>query len=139
MALLCCFVLSLVMAPKVSRKFKTKANRNPRSSPFGSALIDKVRFLSAKCEETYETLTKYWSIWGERELVLSELDLSIHRNFVSRNWVSSCEVSILLLQLCLESFTLTSLSILRLQVVITWLPRSVVKSLPSLNKLFLKL
>ena len=100
------------MAPKVGRKFKTRSNRNPRSSPFGSALIDKVRFLSAKCEETYETLTKYWSIWGERELVLSELDLSIHRNFVSRNWVSSCEVSILLLQLCLESFTLTSLSIL---------------------------
>ena len=38
-------------------------------------------------------MTNYRSIWGEREIVLSELDPSIHRNFVSRNWVSLCEVS----------------------------------------------
>ena len=81
------------MAPKVGRKFKTRANRNPGSSSLGSALGDRKRFLSAKCEETYETLTKYSSIWGEREIVLNELDPSIRRNFVSRNWVSLCEVS----------------------------------------------
>ena len=72
------------MAPKVGRKYKTKANRNPGSLSFGSALVDRDRFLSAKCEDTYETLTKYRSI-GEREIVLSELDPSVRRNFVSRN------------------------------------------------------
>ena len=81
------------MTPKVGRKFKTIANRNTASSSSSSALVDRVRFLSAKCEETYETLTKYRSIWGEREIVLSELDPSIRRNFVSRNWVSLCKVS----------------------------------------------
>ena len=81
------------MAPKVGMKFKTRANRNLGSSSFGSTYIDRIRFLTDKCEETYETLTKYRSIWGEREIILSELDLSIRRNFVSRNWVSLCEVS----------------------------------------------
>ena len=41
----------------------------------------------------YETLTKYRSILGEKEIVLSELDPFIRRNFMSRNWVSLCEVS----------------------------------------------
>ena len=50
------------MAPKVGRKFKTRANRNPGFSSLGSALGDKDRFLSTKCEETYKTLTKYSSI-----------------------------------------------------------------------------
>ena len=81
------------MAPKVGRKFKTRANRNLRSSSSGSVLGDRECFLSAKCEETYENLTKYRSIWGEREIVLSELDPSICRNFVSRNLISLCEVS----------------------------------------------
>ena len=62
--------LSLVMVPKVGRRLKTRANRNPRSSFSGSTLVDRDRFLFAKCEETYETLTKYRSIWGEREIVL---------------------------------------------------------------------
>ena len=90
----CCVVLfmSLVMAPKVGWKFKTRANRNPGSSFSGSTLVDRVRFLSAKFEKTYKTLTKYRSIWGEREVVLSELDPSIRRNFVSKNWISLCVV-----------------------------------------------
>ena len=55
------------MDPKVGRKFKTKANRNPASSSSSaSPLFDRVRFLSTKTEEVYETLTKYRSIWGER-------------------------------------------------------------------------
>ena len=81
------------MAPKVGRKFKTRANRNNASSSSRSAFVNRVRFLTDKCEETYETLTKYRSIWGEREIVLSELDPSISRKFVSSNWVSLCEVS----------------------------------------------
>ena len=81
------------MAPKIGRKFKTRANRNPGSSSSGSAYFDRVRFLIDKCEKTYETLTKYRSIWGEREITLSELDPSIRRDFVSRNWASLCEVS----------------------------------------------
>ena len=91
--------LSLVIAPKVGRKFKTRANRNPRSSSSRLALVDRVRFLSAKCEETYETLTKYRSIWGEREIVLSKLDPSICIIFVSRNWYPCVKCLILLLQL----------------------------------------
>ena len=66
------------MAPKLGRKFKTRANRNPGSSSSSGSTIG-VRFLIEKCEEAYETLNKYWSIWGEREIVLSELDPSIHR------------------------------------------------------------
>ena len=54
--------LSLVMAPKVGRKFKTFANKNHGSSSSGSAYFDRVRFLTDKCEESYETLTKYRSI-----------------------------------------------------------------------------
>ena len=81
------------MAPKVGMKFKTRANRNLGSSSFGSTYIDRIRFLTDKCEETYETWTKYRSIWGEREIILSELDPSIRRNAVSRNWVSLCVVS----------------------------------------------
>ena len=50
------------MAPKVGRKFKTFANKNHGSSSSGSAYFDRVRFLTDKCEESYETLTKYRSI-----------------------------------------------------------------------------
>ena len=81
------------MAPKVCRKFKTRENKNPGSSSSGLAYFDRVRFLIDKCKETYETLTKYRFIRGEREIILSELDPSICSNFVSRNWVSLCEVS----------------------------------------------
>ena len=45
-----------------------------------------------KCEETYETLNKYRSIWCEKEIVLSELDPSIRRTFVARNWISLSEL-----------------------------------------------
>ena len=69
------------MASKVGRKCKTRANRNLGSFSFGLDLVDRVRFL-----------TKYKSIWGEREIILSELDPSMWRNFESRNWVSLCEV-----------------------------------------------
>ena len=87
------FIKSLDMAPKVGRKFKTKANRNIASSSSACPLVDRVRFLCDKTEEVYETLTKYRSIQGEREIVLDELDPSIRRNLVSRNWVSLCDVS----------------------------------------------
>ena len=80
------------MAPKVGTKFKTKVNRNTDSSSSTSPLVDRVRFLSAKTEEVYETLTKYRSIWGEREIVLIELDPSIRRNLVFRNWVPLCDI-----------------------------------------------
>ena len=72
------------MAPKVGRKFKTKANRTSASSSAPSQ-VDRVRFLLAESEEIFETLTKFRSIWGERQVVLDELDPSIHRNLVSRN------------------------------------------------------
>ena len=81
------------MAPKVGRKFKTKANRNIASSSSACPLVDRVRFLCDKTEEVYETLTKYRSIQGEREIVLDELDPSIRRNLMSRNWLSLCDIS----------------------------------------------
>ena len=49
------------MAPKVGRKFKTKANWNTTYSS-SSTLVDKVRFLTAKIKQIFETLTKYRSI-----------------------------------------------------------------------------
>ena len=72
------------MAPKLGGKFKTKAKKNPGSSSSSSSVVG-VRFLTKMCEEAYETLNKYRSIWGEREIVLSELDLSIRRAFMARN------------------------------------------------------
>ena len=56
------FFFFFFMAPKVGRKFKTRANRNPGSSSSSSILGDRKHFLSKKCEETYVTLTKYRSI-----------------------------------------------------------------------------
>ena len=64
------------MTPKVGRKFKTKANRTSASS-FVPSQVDRVRFLLAESEEIFETLTKFRSIWGERQVVLDELDPSI--------------------------------------------------------------
>ena len=80
------------MAPKVDRKFKVKANRTTASFSAPS-LVDRVRFPTAKTEQIFETLTKYKSIWGERQIVLDELDPSICRSLVSRNGVSLCDVS----------------------------------------------
>ena len=74
------------------KRYKTKANRNLASSST-SALVDRVRFPTSKIKQIFETLTKYRSIWGERQLVLDELDPSICRNLVSRNWASLCDVS----------------------------------------------
>ena len=74
------------MAPKVATKFKTKANRISTSSQ-----VDRVRFPSAKSEEIYETLTKFRSVWGEKQ-TLDELGPSNHRSLVSRTWVSLCDV-----------------------------------------------
>ena len=80
------------MALKAGENYKTKANKNSASSS-SSTLVDRVRFPTAKTEQIFETLTKYRSIWRKRLLVLDELDLSIHRNLVSRNWGSLCNVS----------------------------------------------
>ena len=55
------FSLTLDMAPKVGKKYKTKANRNSASSST-SALVDRVRFPTTKIEQIFETLTKYRSI-----------------------------------------------------------------------------
>ena len=66
--------------------------------------------MTKKCEEVYEILNKYGFVWGEREIVLSELDSSIRRNFVARNWVSLCEVSKLPLAALMREFY-TNLSI----------------------------
>ena len=78
---------------RLVEKFKTKANRTFASSSSSPSQLDKVRFLSIKTEEIFEILTKYRSIWGERQIFLDELDPSIYRNLVSRKQVSLCDVS----------------------------------------------
>ena len=75
------------MAFKVATKFKTKANRTSASSQ-----VDRVRFPLAKSEEIYETLTKFRSVWGEKQ-TLDKLGPSNRRSLVSRTWVSLCDVS----------------------------------------------
>ena len=75
------------MASKVATKFKTKANRTSASSQ-----VDRVRFPLAKSEEIYETLTKFRSVWGEKQ-TLDELGPSNRKSLVSRTWVSLCDVS----------------------------------------------
>ena len=64
------------MAPKVGRKFKTKAKKALASS-FAPTQFDRVRFSTARNEEIFESLTQCRSIWGERQIVLDELDPSI--------------------------------------------------------------
>ena len=66
------------MASKVATKFKTKANRTSTSSQ-----VDSVRFPSTKSEEIYETLTKFRSVWGEKQ-TLDELGPSNRKSLVSR-------------------------------------------------------
>ena len=80
------------MAPKGGRKFKTKAKKTSASS-FALTQFDRVRFSSTRNEEIFESLTQYRSIWGERKIVLDELDPSIHRSLESRNWLSLCDDS----------------------------------------------
>ena len=53
------------MAPKVGKKFKTKAKRTTTSF-FDPTQVDRVRFPTTRNDENFETLTKYRSIWGER-------------------------------------------------------------------------
>ena len=59
------------MAPKVGRKFKTKAKKTSASS-FAFIQFDRVRFSTVRNEEIFESLTQYRSIWGERQIVLDE-------------------------------------------------------------------
>ena len=80
------------MAPKVSKKFKTKAKKNTASSS-SPIQFDRVRIFTARIEEIFESLTQFRSIWGERQIALDELDPSICRNLESRNWLSLCDVS----------------------------------------------
>ena len=85
MVFVCVFFFKpLDMAHKVGRKIQNKANRTFASSSSSPSQLDKVRFLSIKTEEIFEILTKYRSIWGERQIFLDELDPSIYRNLVSR-------------------------------------------------------
>ena len=49
------------MAPKVGRKFKTKAMKTTTSSSTPSH-VDRVRFLIDRTKEIFETLTKYRSV-----------------------------------------------------------------------------
>ena len=78
------------MAPKNARKLRTKAKRVFGSSFEPIVEFDQTRFYTLQNEQKFETLVKYRSIWGERQINLDELDHSIHRNLESRKWLSLC-------------------------------------------------
>ena len=53
------------MAPKVGRKFKTKAKKTSTSSS-APTQFDRVRFSTARNEEIFESLTQY-RLFGEKD------------------------------------------------------------------------
>lgn len=83
-------VFPIFMAPMVGRKFKTKAKKVSKSTFAPVIEFDHIRFPNSKNEKLFETLIKYRSIWGERQVNLDELDPSICRNLQYRNRLSLC-------------------------------------------------
>ena len=78
------------MAPKKSRNIKTKAKRVFKSSFELVEVFDQTRFHVFQNFQKFDTLLKYRSIWGERQVILDELDPSIRRNLESKGWLPLC-------------------------------------------------
>ena len=78
------------MAPKKSRNIKTKAKRVFESTSEPVEVFDQTRFHVFQNFQKFDTLVKYRSIWGERQVSLNELDPSIRRNLESRGCLSLC-------------------------------------------------
>ena len=53
------------MAPKNAKNFKTKAKRVFKSSSEPVEEFDHTRFHTLQNSQKFESLVKYWSIWGK--------------------------------------------------------------------------
>ena len=60
---------------------KTRAKKNTTSS-FASN-VDSTRFQSKSCQDAYEKLNIFRSVWVERKVILDEINPKIHGNFES--------------------------------------------------------
>ena len=69
---------------------KTRANRTPSISSMSPSRSELFR--NDKSKEVFEKLNCKRKIWGERSIVLDEVDLAIRANFESRGWLSLLEV-----------------------------------------------
>ena len=74
----------LVMAPKRAKRGKSKTTSKLE------VVFDRLRFHTYANEKTFETLNKYRSIWGERQINLDELHPSVRGNLQSMHWLSLC-------------------------------------------------
>ena len=74
----------LVMAPRRAKRRKSKAASELE------VVFDQLRFETQVNEQTFETLIKYRSILGERQINIDELHPSVHGNLHSRHWLSLC-------------------------------------------------
>ena len=72
------------MALRRAKRGKSKAASEPE------VVFDQLRFEMHADEQTFETLIKYRSIWGERQINLDELHPSVRENLQSRHWLSLC-------------------------------------------------
>ena len=69
---------------------KTRANRTPSISSVSPSRSELFR--NDKSKEVFEKLNCKRKIWGERSIVLDEVDLAIRANFESQGWLSLLEV-----------------------------------------------
>ena len=74
----------LVMAPRRAKRGKSKAISELE------VVFDQLSFETHVNEQTFETLIKYRSILGERQINIDELHPSVHGNLHSRHWLSLC-------------------------------------------------
>ena len=78
------------MAPRRAKRGKSKAKRVHRVASELEVVFDQLRFKTHADEQTFETLIKYRSIWGERKINLDELHPFVCRNLQFRHWLSLC-------------------------------------------------
>ena len=78
------------MALKRAKKGKSKARRVHGAAFELEVVFDQSRFETHIDEQTFETLIKYRSIWGERKINLDELHPFVCRNLQFRHWLSLC-------------------------------------------------
>ena len=71
------------MAPNNARNFKSKAKRVSGSSSEPIKVFDQTMF---HVFQKFDSLVKYRSIWGERQVNLDELDRSVFQNLEFRNY-----------------------------------------------------
>ena len=62
---------------------KTRVHRTSDTSPS----FDSDRFPSEENQKTFETLNLRCHIWGERKVILDEVDPEVRRNFEPRGWL----------------------------------------------------